>query len=109
MFRQYSALRWLNSTPCSLLNFSSKPLSYAILCIIYKCLVLLRSSMILHIDHVTLVVRDVQKAKAFSDESAIADSQGIYHASRWRKGSAVTAFSLLGTTEWPGFEPQISN
>jgi len=30
---------------------------------------------------------------------------GTYHTSRLGKGSAVTAFSLLGTTEWPGFEP----
>jgi predicted cupin superfamily sugar epimerase len=30
---------------------------------------------------------------------------GTYHMSRLGKGSAVTAFSLLATTEWPGFEP----
>lgn len=27
-----------------------------------------------------------------------------FHASRLQKGSAATAFALLGTTEWPGFE-----
>ncbi len=30
---------------------------------------------------------------------------GTFHTSRLRKGSARTAFALLGTTEWPGFEP----
>lgn len=29
---------------------------------------------------------------------------GTFHTSRLRKGSAATAFALLGTTEWPGFE-----
>lgn len=30
---------------------------------------------------------------------------GTFHTSRLRSGSAKTAFALLGTTEWPGFEP----
>jgi uncharacterized protein len=30
---------------------------------------------------------------------------GTFHTSRLRNGSAKTAFALLGTTEWPGFEP----
>jgi predicted cupin superfamily sugar epimerase len=29
---------------------------------------------------------------------------GTFHTSRLRKESAATAFALLGTTEWPGFE-----
>ena len=29
---------------------------------------------------------------------------GTFHTSRLHKGSAATAFALLGTTEWPGFE-----
>lgn len=29
---------------------------------------------------------------------------GTFHASRLHKESAATAFALLGTTEWPGFE-----
>ena len=29
---------------------------------------------------------------------------GTFHMSRLRAGSAPTAFALLGTTEWPGFE-----
>ena len=29
---------------------------------------------------------------------------GTFHTSRLRPGSAATAFALLGTTEWPGFE-----
>ena len=29
---------------------------------------------------------------------------GTFHTSRLHKGSATTAFALLGTTEWPGFE-----
>jgi uncharacterized protein len=30
---------------------------------------------------------------------------GTYHTSRLHKNSAATAYALLGTTEWPGFEP----
>ena len=30
---------------------------------------------------------------------------GTFHTSRLPTGSASTAFALLGTTEWPGFEP----
>jgi uncharacterized protein len=31
---------------------------------------------------------------------------GTFHTSRLPKGSRTTAFALLGTTEWPGFEPR---
>jgi len=30
---------------------------------------------------------------------------GTFHTSRLRKSGSTTAFALLGTTEWPGFEP----
>jgi predicted cupin superfamily sugar epimerase len=30
---------------------------------------------------------------------------GTFHTSRLRKSRAPTGFALLGTTEWPGFEP----
>ena len=55
--------------------------------------------MILHVDHATVVVRGRRKSESFLFPG------GTYHTSRVRKGSVVTAFSLLGTTEWPGFEP----